>query len=170
MEKRKPVDWSALFEGDDPTPPAKKMEALAAIKKHIDFDHEIFTLTAEMKEGKKHACYGPGEKEDLESTAAFCREIGIPDLSDVNLLDMGCGNKFVQAILNGGLPIKKYVGIDIHPGLIEHLQSNVTDDRFSFHVSNTHNNMYNPDGELAAIQVGAVTQEMIETYIQNYTK
>jgi len=33
MEKRKPVDWSALFEGDDPTPPAKKMFKLFSQRK-----------------------------------------------------------------------------------------------------------------------------------------
>ena len=44
----------------------------------IGITMEIFDGTMGMKEGEKHACYGPGEKEDLESTAAFCREIGIP--------------------------------------------------------------------------------------------
>ena len=44
----------------------------------IGLTMEIFDGTMGMKEGAKHACYGPGEKEDLESAAAFCRKIGIP--------------------------------------------------------------------------------------------
>jgi len=77
----------------------------------------------------------------------MCRKVGIADLSAVSLLDMGCGNKFVQAILNGGMPIEKYVGIDVNRGMIEYLQSNVNDERFTFHVSTMHNTMYNPEGE-----------------------
>lgn len=77
----------------------------------------------------------------------MCEKFGIADMGNTELLDMGCGNKFVQAILTDDLPIKRYVGIDIHPGLIEFLQSNVSDDRFTFHVSNSENDMYNPEGE-----------------------
>ena len=39
---------------------------------------EIFDGTMGMKEGEKHACYGPGEKEDLESAASLCRKLRIP--------------------------------------------------------------------------------------------
>lgn len=96
---------------------------------------------------------GKKENETESVTSGFhllqlmCRKFGIADFAGKHLLDMGCGNKFTQAILGGGLPIGRYVGIDIHPGLIEFMQQNITDDRFSFHVSNTQNAMYNPDGE-----------------------
>jgi hypothetical protein len=36
------------------TPPVKKMEALAALRKHIDFDDEVFRRVEEIKEGRKH--------------------------------------------------------------------------------------------------------------------
>ncbi len=97
---------------------------------------------------------GGKKKREQESVASglslielMCKKLDITDLSGMALLDMGCGNKFVQAILDRGLPIGRYVGIDIHPGLIDFLQSNVSDERFSFYTSNTHNDMYNPEGE-----------------------
>jgi len=96
-----------------------------------------------------------GKKENEKASVAsgfalldlMCKKLGITDLAGKDLLDMGCGNKFTQAILEGGLPIRRYVGIDIHPELIQFLQSNVTDDRFTYYTSNTQNAMYNPEGE-----------------------
>ena len=37
------------------TPPAKKMEVLPMLAKHIKFDEEIFSIVWELKEGKKRA-------------------------------------------------------------------------------------------------------------------
>lgn len=96
-----------------------------------------------------------GRKENEQASVAsgasllqlMCRKLGLADLADKAVLDMGCGNKFTQAILQGGVPIKRYVGIDIHPELIEYLRANVSDDRFAYYKSNTQNAMYNPDGE-----------------------
>lgn len=96
-----------------------------------------------------------GKKEDelasvasgIELIKLMCNKTGRDHLGDTVLLDMGCGNKFVQAILTHDLPLKRYVGIDIHPGLIEFLCSNVHDERFSFYTSNDRNEMYNPEGE-----------------------
>ena len=97
---------------------------------------------------------GGKKKREQESVASglslialMCRKLNIEDLSEIELLDMGCGNKFTQAILDQDLPIRRYVGIDIHPGLIEFLQANISDERFTFYTSNTHNDMYNPHGE-----------------------
>ena len=39
---------------------------------------EIFDGSIAVKESLKHACYGPGEKEDVEKAAAVCRKLGIP--------------------------------------------------------------------------------------------
>lgn len=77
----------------------------------------------------------------------MARNFNLPDLGNASVLDMGCGCKLVQAILNYELPIGRYVGIDVFPKLIKFLQNNVTDPRFSFHVQDTRNEMYNPRGE-----------------------
>ena len=39
---------------------------------------EIFDGSVAVKESNKHACYGPGEKEDVEKAASVCQKIGIP--------------------------------------------------------------------------------------------
>jgi hypothetical protein len=96
-----------------------------------------------------------GKKENektLVASRAFlldliCKKPGIADLAGKDLLDMGCGNNFKKGILEGGLPITRYVSIDIHPGLIQFLQSNITDDRITHYTSNTHHAMPNPTGE-----------------------
>ena len=48
-------------------------------------DYEVYGITMEIYDGSvqldesaKHACYGPGEKEDVESAAAICEKLKIP--------------------------------------------------------------------------------------------
>ncbi len=56
--------------------------AAALLKKKgydvIGITMEIFDGSVAVKESHKHACYGPGEKEDVEKAASVCRQIGIP--------------------------------------------------------------------------------------------
>lgn len=85
--------------------------------------------------------------EGVELIELICRNFALDDLGHSSVLDMGCGSKLVQAILDRNLPLGRYVGVDIFPELIEFLETNVTDPRFSFKFLNTHNAMYNPAGE-----------------------
>jgi tRNA-specific 2-thiouridylase len=39
---------------------------------------EIYDSSVPVKESDKHACYGPGEKEDVEEAFALCRRYDIP--------------------------------------------------------------------------------------------
>ena len=39
---------------------------------------QIFDGSLELKEAHKHACYGPGEIEDLESAESVCQKLNIP--------------------------------------------------------------------------------------------
>ena len=39
---------------------------------------QIFDGSLELKEGHKHACYGPGEIEDLEAAESVCQKLDIP--------------------------------------------------------------------------------------------
>jgi tRNA-specific 2-thiouridylase len=39
---------------------------------------EIYDGSVDLDESAKHACYGPGEKEDVESAAAICEKLKIP--------------------------------------------------------------------------------------------
>lgn len=76
----------------------------------------------------------------------MARHLGYANLDNVAVLDVGCGSKFTQAILSQGIPIGRYVGIDVFKELMEFLQAQVADERFEFHDVNIHNEMYNPDG------------------------
>jgi tRNA-specific 2-thiouridylase len=44
----------------------------------IGITMEIFDGALGVKETTRHACYGPGEKEDVEAAASVCKTLGIP--------------------------------------------------------------------------------------------
>lgn len=73
--------------------------------------------------------------------------LGYADLSGKDILDIGCGTRFTQTIINHKMPVKSYTGIDIDQALTAYLQSAVTDQRFSFAYWPIYNQMYNPLGE-----------------------
>jgi len=73
--------------------------------------------------------------------------LGYTDLSNKDVLDVGCGVRFTQTIINCDIPIKSYTGIDINEPLISYLTNNVRDTRFSFHYWPIYNQMYNVNGE-----------------------
>jgi SAM-dependent methyltransferase len=76
----------------------------------------------------------------------LARSFGRPDLGESSLLDVGCGTKFTKVILETGIPIGRYVGVDISADVISFLAANVHDPRFAFHHLDAHNDLYNPAG------------------------
>lgn len=44
----------------------------------IGITMEIFDGSVPVKESEKHACYGPGEKKDIEGAASICEKLEIP--------------------------------------------------------------------------------------------
>jgi len=50
----------------------------------IGISMETFDPSMPVTNSEKHACYGPGEEEDLKSAAAVCHKLGIP----FNVLDL----------------------------------------------------------------------------------
>ncbi len=92
------------------------------------------------------------DEEESKDTArnlikVMYRGLGLEDFRDSRILDMGCGVKMVQVMMEDEIPLGGYVGIDVFSDLIEYLKANVTDPRFEFHSLDLHNEMYNPDGE-----------------------
>src|SRR5262249_47054479 len=75
-----------------------------------------------------------------------CARLGVADLDGKDILDIGCGVRFAQAIINGAIPIGSYTGIEVDATLIAWLRENVDDDRFAFHHWPVRNAMYNPLG------------------------
>jgi SAM-dependent methyltransferase len=72
--------------------------------------------------------------------------LGRADLGDRHVLDVGCGVRFTQAIINREIPIGSYTGVDVCKPLIDYLQAEVTDPRFTFAWWDVHNDQYNPHG------------------------
>lgn len=86
------------------------------------------------------------QRSAVDLLGVLARKIERPDLADVSVLDVGCGVKFSQALINHGLAIGSYTGIDVHEPVIEHLSSTVADDRFRYHHVDFFNARYNPAG------------------------
>jgi SAM-dependent methyltransferase len=77
----------------------------------------------------------------------MCRVLGLDDLGDTEVLDVGCGFSFTLALINRSLPVGRYVGVDVNEEMVEFLRGNVDDPRFEYYRMDTHNEMYNPNGE-----------------------
>lgn len=73
--------------------------------------------------------------------------VGFSDLSNKDVLDIGCGVRFTQAIINCNIPIKSYTGIDVYEPAINYLTNNVNDSRFSYHHWNVHHGIHNKSGK-----------------------
>jgi SAM-dependent methyltransferase len=71
---------------------------------------------------------------------------GMPDLSDKDVLDIGCGTRFTQTIINCDIPIKSYTGIDVSKPVIDYLVGTVKDSRFTYYHWNIYNEAHNPKG------------------------
>jgi SAM-dependent methyltransferase len=104
--------------------------------------------------------------EEAVAGAAFlirhvCDTLGLADLSNHDVLDVGCGTRFTEAFLERGLPIKSYVGVDVYGEMIEFLSANVTDGR---HID-VRNERYNPGAppmtEQADLGLGEQTFDII---------
>lgn len=89
--------------------------------------------------------HGPENTGSILIQLALVR-LGLTDLANSDVLDIGCGVRFAQAIINRDIPIKSYTGVDVHLALIEYLQREVDDPRFSFAHWNAENGKYNPTG------------------------
>jgi SAM-dependent methyltransferase len=72
--------------------------------------------------------------------------LGVRDLSQVDLLDVGCGVRFTQTIVNRDIPIRSYTGVDVEPKVVKWLQKNVDDKRFRYALWDVKNDMYNKRG------------------------
>ena len=64
--------------------------------------------------------------------AVLVQILGVRDLGELDVLDVGCGVKMTRAIINHDLPIGHYTGLDVNPDVIGFLSEAVTDARFTF--------------------------------------
>lgn len=71
---------------------------------------------------------------------------GLQDYSDTSILDVGCGVRFASAIINRGIDVKSYTGVEVHKPIIDFLISEIDDERFTFVHWDVQNDLYNADG------------------------
>jgi SAM-dependent methyltransferase len=88
---------------------------------------------------------GP-ENTGSEIIALVAETLDLPSLAECDILDVGCGVRFTQAIINRDIPIGSYTGIDVYKPVIDFLQAEVSDPRFKFAWWNVQNDQYNPAG------------------------
>jgi len=76
------------------------------------------------------------------------KRTGLQDYSGTDILDVGCGVRFVSTIINREIDVKSYTGVEVHKPIIDFLTSEVDDDRFTFAHWDVQNDLYNVDGVL----------------------
>ena len=120
--------------------------------------------------------YWRGQRADddlaVESAVVMLADIagllGLPDLGATSMLDIGCGVKFSQAMLNRAVPSGRYVGLDVDRRITDFLAGAVTDPRFAYHHLDARNERYNPAGPALAdvpeLPVGGETFDVICLY------
>ena len=77
---------------------------------------------------------------------SLCSRLGWCDLSQKRLLDFGCGVRFARTIINLGIPIGLYVGIDVNQAAISWLRENISRPNFKFYHFDVANEFYHPNG------------------------
>jgi hypothetical protein len=79
---------------------------------------------------------------------SMCERLGWPALAGKHLLDLGCGVRFAQTIINLEIEIGLYVGVEMNRESTEWLQQNIADPRLRFHHFDMRHPLYNPKGSL----------------------
>jgi SAM-dependent methyltransferase len=77
----------------------------------------------------------------------MAQRLGWASLSGKKLLDFGCGVRFARTIMNLGIEVDLYAGIDINKEAIDWLKINCPAPRFRFEHLNVQNPMYSPGGK-----------------------
>lgn len=77
---------------------------------------------------------------------SLCLRLGWRDLSDKRLLDFGCGVRFARTIVNLGIKIKLYAGIDVNRAAINWLRAHVGQPNLKFYHFDVANIFYHPNG------------------------
>jgi SAM-dependent methyltransferase len=120
-------------------------------------------VPAELQRGRVALTHEEWLEAGVFAVNLLCRTLGRESLSGVDLLDVGCGTKLPETLLNNSMPIGRYVGIDVSAEIIEWLNANVDDPRFEFHHLDAHNAMYNPQGsDLASFEALPVGEQRFD--------
>ena len=111
---------------------------------------------------------GRVDKTARQLLAVLTQILGVRDLGEQDVLDVGCGVKLTRAIINHDLPIGHYTGLDVDPEVIRFLGQAVDDARFTFQRIDVHNERYNASGTRldasSSLGLGAAEFDVITGY------
>src|SRR5688572_18206555 len=84
----------------------------------------------------------------------LARRLGRSNLAGLSILDVGCGVRFTQTIINRSIPIGSYTGIEVSLPIVLWLQEHVerADPRFKFVHWDVENPYYNQAGSARTMQ------------------
>ncbi|MBK8504063.1 MAG: class I SAM-dependent methyltransferase [Saprospiraceae bacterium] len=101
------------------------------------------------------------EETGLQLINLAMSEIGIQSLKHVDILDVGCGVRFTQTLINRKVSIGSYTGIEVFRPIVDFLRENVEreDKRFHFVHCDIHNDLYNPTGQIFLPQLNRLPVE-----------
>jgi SAM-dependent methyltransferase len=85
------------------------------------------------------------EETGLQLIELATRRAGLATLADTDVLDVGCGVRFTQTIVNRGLAVRSYVGIEVSGPIVDFLRREVEpfDTRFRFVHWDVHHAVFN---------------------------
>jgi 2-polyprenyl-3-methyl-5-hydroxy-6-metoxy-1,4-benzoquinol methylase len=120
-----------------------------------------FDVPIRLRKGRYRSDQAASIAAAEKEIATLAQEMGVADLSDKAVLDIGCGVKFTQAFYGRGIPVKQYHGVDVDGAMIEFLSSNVFNDKFSYKHIDVYNEMYNKRGDALSpdTDIGAAGRE-----------
>jgi SAM-dependent methyltransferase len=87
------------------------------------------------------------EESGIELLELMRQRLNLADYANSSLLDIGCGTRIPEALINRRMPIRRYVGMDLDAELIGFLNTHVDDQRFEFFRLDLYNRLYNPKGK-----------------------
>jgi SAM-dependent methyltransferase len=111
---------------------------------------QVVSIPSDLQRNAPDVLVDGVEETGGSCLTALARRIDRPDLAGLDLLDVGCGVRFTQTLINRGLPFSSYTGIEVCRPIVEWLKEHVEkhDDRFRFVLWNVQNSMYNPQAPL----------------------
>jgi SAM-dependent methyltransferase len=85
------------------------------------------------------------EKTGLYLIELATQRLGLTSLAESDVLDIGCGVRFAQTIVNRGVPIGSYSGIEVHRPIVDFMRQNLEpfDSRFRFVHWDVHHGLFN---------------------------
>src|SRR5580692_7994503 len=101
-----------------------------------------FDVPKPLRKGVYHADQRAAVDRAVGVISWLASEIGVPDLGNTSVLDIGCGTNFTQAFYGRHIPVKRYHGVDVDSRMIKFLRENVKDPKFSYRYIPVYNARY----------------------------